>query len=199
MKQYMSLKRWPAGEEIVPCKMHLLGVNDLTTQEVLALFDSAGGADKVEWLDDASCNVFLSDDEKVEAILAGYEKMDNGWVKTEPIPLEGKDPVVLELRKATTTDVKSQSRTWRDSEFYRKRLEKNHVVMIPAKSAESVGVVLKPAPKNARTVVTKSGVVLEPRRSRQRSRSRDRQRERSRSRDWQSKDQSMGLLGNESD
>lgn len=189
----MSWKRWPASDEIIPCKMHLFGVNDLTTQEVLALFDSAGGADKVEWLDDASCNVFLSDDAKIEAILAGYEKMENGWVKTEPIPLEGKEPVLLELRKATTADVKSEGRTWRDSDFYRKRLEKKSIVMIPAKGAESVGVILKPAPRNARTVVTKSGVVLEPRRSRRsRSRSRDHS-------EWQRKDRSMGLLGNEND
>jgi len=184
----MPDEKWTAGEETVSAKIHLFGVNNLTTQEVLALFDAAGGAEKVEWLDDSSCNVILSDDDKVQAILNGYSSLEDGWVRTDPIPLDGKDAVVLDLRRATTTDVKNQTRKWQESDFYRKRLEKSHVVMIPAKGAKTSGVVLTPAPRNSRTVVTKSGVVLEPRR-----------RSRSRSRDWQRKDRSMGLLADNSD
>ena len=173
--------------------MHLFGVENLTTQEVLALFDSAGGAEKVEWLDDASCNVLLSDEDKVEAILAGYSSLENGWVRTDPIPVEGKDNIVLELRRATSSDVKAQDRTWHQSDFYRKRLEKKQIIMIPAAGAESKPLILKPAPINARTVVTKSGVILEPRRKRSRSR------DRGDDRDWKRKDRSVGMFANESD
>ena len=193
----MSDQKWDAGNETIPCKIHLFGVNELTTQEVLALFDTAGGAEKVEWLDDASCNVFLSDDEKVEAILNGYAISENGWARTDPIPLEGKEPVILDLRRATTTDVKSQGRTWKHSEFYRKRLEKEHVIMVPAKGTENNGILLRPSPRNSRTVVTRSGLVLEPRRHR-RSRSRGRSRSRSRD-DWERKDKSMGMLSRAKD
>ena len=189
--------RWDKipGSLDVPCRLHLFGVNNLSTKEVLRLFEPVGGAEKCEWLDDFSCNVHLSVDDRVEDILATYPISDDhpDWRVTEPIPRESNpdEAVVLYLRRATDADKKHPNRKWQDSKFYKKQLESQNVVIVPATESGARTVVLKPASRTsvilepARRVLLEPArrVILEPANRGRRSRSRSRDRRRSRSRD----------------
>ena len=183
--------RWEVDPEspVVPCKLHLFGVNELTTQEVMRLFEPVGGAVKLEWLDDYSCNVVLKSDEQLLDIFDSYPGADDPhWRKTDPIPREENPSqlVVLDLRRATEADKKHIARKWQHSEFYRKRLETQKIVIVPAENSDKPAIILKPAVKGMGIDLRPAPgkVVLEPRRREERSRSRRRDEEYDRSDDY---------------
>lgn len=136
----------------VPCKLNLFGVSNMSTREITSFvkntFSSVGFDPevKVEWIDDESCNVVFTDDSFVDHILSLGTPMEGSIDHSISIsvpPLnEGEESQMLSMRRSTENDSKNPARSWRDSKYYKKRLEDQGIN--PDTLAPVSRVILKP-------------------------------------------------------
>jgi hypothetical protein len=156
--------------DLQPKTLNVFGVSNLSTKEIVGFIESLFASlnvnpeAKVEWIDDDSCNVLFPDDAYVDHCLISGSPMEgssDGSISIIcPATMEGGQTHPLKLRRAVQSDSKRPNRTWRDSKYYKKRLEDkgiNPVTLAPASR-----VILKPR-EGARPPV-KSKVTLIPRR-----------------------------------
>ena len=152
-----------AGEEVeldvemampsmIPNKVNMYGVSSLSTREITEFIDSVFAPMrmqpevKIEWIDDESCNaVFLSDSIANQLLSLGTPvegSVDGSVSMLVPPTIEGGEAQPLTLRRATEADTKSPARSWRDSKYYKKRLEQKGIN--PETLAPISKVILKP-------------------------------------------------------
>ena len=153
--------------EVIPRSLNIFGVTNLSTKDILkfviSLFASLNvdPEAKVEWIDDDSCNVLFPDDAYVDHCLLAGRPVDDGSIAIVcPATLEGGEDHPLRMRRAVETDSKNPRRTWRDSKYYKKRLEEkgiNPITLTPASR-----VILKP--REGARPLTNGRVTLIPRR-----------------------------------
>lgn len=137
---------------VVPNKVNLFGVSNMSTKEITSFVKSNFanvGVDpevKVEWIDDDSCNVVFADDSFVDHMLSlGTPiegSIDNSMSISVPPSNEGEEPQMLSMRRSTEQDSKNPARSWRDSKYYKKRLEDKGIN--PETLAPVSRVILKP-------------------------------------------------------
>lgn len=134
----------------VPNKVNLYGVSNLSTKEISAFVKSILNDSihiKVEWIDDDSCNIVFPDDSFVESFLSLGQpieaaSMDGSLsLAFQPVP-EGEEPQMLSIRRANESDSKNPARSWRDSGYYKTRLEEKGIN--PETLAPVSRVILKP-------------------------------------------------------
>jgi hypothetical protein len=140
------------GPSIVPNKVNVFGVSNLSTKEIEGfvsnILSTVGMTteSKVEWIDDDTCNIVFAQDEHAAQLLAlgaPVEGSVEGAVSfAVPVTNEGEEPQMLEMRRANEKDVKNPGRSWRDSKFYKKRLEDRGIN--PETLAPVSRVILKP-------------------------------------------------------
>ena len=155
----------------LPKTLNVFGVTHLSTKEILAFISSLFSSlnvdpeAKVEWIDDDSCNVAFPDDAYVDhCLIAGtpIEGSTDGAISIVcPPTSEGGDSHPLRIRRANETDSKNPRRSWRESKYYKKRLEENGINPVTLKPATRV--ILKPR-EGARLPLKPSAVTLIPRR-----------------------------------
>jgi hypothetical protein len=154
----------------VPNKVNVFGVSTLSTKEISdfikSLFKSSTHVPeiKVEWIDDDSCNVVFQEDQLVDQVLSFGTPMEGsseGGVSISVPPAnEGEEPQMLEMRRANEADTKNPARSWRDSKFYKKRLELKGIN--PDTLAPISKVILKPR-EGAKPLPSQPKVALVPR------------------------------------
>ena len=137
---------------IVPNKVNMYGVTSLSTSEITEYIDSVFAPFrmqpevKIEWIDDDSCNALFLNDSVVNQLLSlgtPVEASVDGSVSlTVPPTIEGGEPQAIVLRRATEADAKNPARSWRDSKYYKKRLEQKGIN--PETLAPVSRVILKP-------------------------------------------------------
>ena len=146
--------------EVIPCKVNIYGVSALSTKEIIGFIKTKMvncGEIKIEWIDDDNCNaVFLSDEEAAAFISAG-ENFEGGIDEERsmivPREEEGEEPQNLIIRRARDVDVKNQTRSWKESKYYKKKLEEKGINPNTLRPVSRVilkprdGVVLKPKSK----------------------------------------------------
>jgi hypothetical protein len=149
----------------IPNKLYLFGVSSLSTKDIVSLVTSMFQEVpeiKVEWIDDSSCNVVLPDESCVLYILSiGTPTEVAGSVSLScPSTSEGGEPLVLTARGATELDVKNPKRSWKESQYYRKRLESQGINPDTLRPVSKV--ILKPR-EGARAHSPRNKVTLIPR------------------------------------
>lgn len=112
----------------IPNKLYLFGVSSLSTKDIVSFVSSMFQEVpeiKVEWIDDSSCNAVLPDENWVQYFLSlGTPTEVAGSVSLScPSTSEGGERLALTARVATELDVKIPKRSWKESQYYRKRLE----------------------------------------------------------------------------
>jgi len=120
--------------EVVPNKLNIFGVSRLSTKEIQNfiqnLFSNSAMDVRVEWINDDSCNAVFESDEFVSLMLSvgevvlGPEGEESGQrAFIVPPTLEGEEPHNLLAKRATSSDVKDPKRSWKESNYYKRRLE----------------------------------------------------------------------------
>lgn len=122
---------------IVPNKLNIYGVSRLSTKDIVSFLHSLFPSDspvpeiKIEWIDDSSCNAVFSDEEFVSLLISSGTPVESGEpgcvLYTCPATSEGDEPHPLNVRQATENDVKNPKRSWKESKYYRKRLEEKGI------------------------------------------------------------------------
>ena len=130
-------------------KVNLFGVSSLSTKEISdfarSLFDSPPDL-KVEWIDDDSCNIVFQEDIFVDQMLSRGTPMEASVESCVSISVppanEGEEAQMLEMRRANEADSKNPARSWRDSKYYKQRLESRGIN--PETLAPISRVIMKP-------------------------------------------------------
>ena len=113
------------GPVLVPTKIHLRGVDILTTDDIKAYAsENSGAADRIEWIDDTSANLVYSSEGRAQGALIALCAMPIADPTQLPIleclpakPLSTKPDVSLQVRVAVSTDRKQVGAAAR-SRFY---------------------------------------------------------------------------------
>jgi len=139
--------------EVVPNKLNIFGVSRLSTKEIQNfiqnLFSNSAMDVRVEWINDDSCNAVFESDEFVSLMLSvgevvlGPEGEESGQrAFIVPPTLEGEEPHNLLAKRATSSDVKDPKRSWKESNYYKRRLEEKGINPVTLKPVSKV--ILKP-------------------------------------------------------
>jgi hypothetical protein len=119
---------------IVEKKLNIYGVSRMSTSEIQEyirnLFRNASLSIKVEWINDDSCNAIFDDDDHVALILSVGDIVATSEAEkslTVPPSLEGEEPTNLIVRRATDADIKDPKRSWKESVYYKKKLEEKGI------------------------------------------------------------------------
>jgi hypothetical protein len=141
-----------SAPSIVPNKVHVFGVTHISTKEIQNFVNSVFSVPgttpefKVEWIDDDSCNIAFKEIEHSDQLLSlgtPIEGSIENAVSFSVPPLhEGEEAQMLAMRRAHEGDTKNPARSWRDSKFYKKRLEEKGIN--PETLAPINKVILKP-------------------------------------------------------
>ncbi|KAL4491262.1 hypothetical protein ABPG72_021648 [Tetrahymena utriculariae] len=110
--------------EIRPEVLHVYGVDFLSTQDILSYF-SRFNPEKIEWLNDSSCNVVFPTEELVEQAVQSLSltiqndpNLSEEWKKGLPYK-ERNIEFSLYFRIATTKDVKGEQISGKESQYYK--------------------------------------------------------------------------------
>ena len=139
--------------EIVPNKLNIFGVSRMSTKEIQAviqtMFSNASMDVRVEWINDDTCNAVFDSDEFVALMLSvgeivlGAEGVDtNQRSFTIPTTTEGEEPHYLIAKRATSADTKDPKRSWKESNYYKRKLEEKGINPVTLKPVSKV--ILKP-------------------------------------------------------
>ena len=139
--------------EVVPNKLNIFGVSRLSTKEIQNfiqnLFSNSAMDVRVEWINDDSCNAVFESDEFVSLMLSvgevvlGPEGEESGQrAFIVPPTIEGEEPHNLLAKRATSSDVKDPKRSWKESNYYKRRLEEKGINPVTLKPVSKV--ILKP-------------------------------------------------------
>ena len=130
-------------------KLNVSGVSNLSTKEIeeilfgklreaviLGTGESLAMNLKVEWLHDDACNVVCGSETQTELLLSLGEPIEGATDGSVALS-------ELVIRRATELDTKRESQSWKDSQYYKKRLSEKG---INPETLRPVGkVILKPA------------------------------------------------------
>ncbi|EAS07811.2 hypothetical protein TTHERM_00526420 (macronuclear) [Tetrahymena thermophila SB210] len=104
--------------------LHVYGVDFLSTQDIMSYF-SRFNPEKIEWLNDSSCNVVFPSEELVEQAVQSLSltiqndpNLSDEWKKGIPYK-ERNIEFSLYFRIATTKDVKGQQISGKESQYYK--------------------------------------------------------------------------------
>jgi hypothetical protein len=139
--------------EIVPNKLNIFGVSRLSTKEIQGfiqtMFSNASMEVRVEWIDDDTCNTVFESDELVslmlsvgEIVLGADGEDTNQRSFTVPPSMEGEEPHYLIAKRATSADMKDPKRSWKESNYYKRKLEEKGINPVTLKPVSKV--ILKP-------------------------------------------------------
>ena len=136
-------------DDIVLTKVNISGVSSLSTLDISNFVVSKLSDQisvQIEWIDDNACNaVFPSAEHAALFLSLGTDSL-----------IEYNESVVLTIRPALVSDIKSSSRSWKESGYYKKKLEEKGINPTTFKPVGKV--ILKPA-----SHVNPSKVTLVPR------------------------------------
>lgn len=116
---------------IRPNALHCYGVDFLTTATLSSVF-SRFPPKKIEWLDDASCNIVFDSAETTDTV---YKKMtrpipDSTWRRSPDICIDNQEPRYIEIRRCTvgSNDKKNVAHHGKtDSAFYQDELRRQGI------------------------------------------------------------------------
>ena len=139
--------------EIVPNKLNIYGVSRLSTKEIQTfvqnLFSNSELDVRIEWINDESCNAVFDSDEFVSLMLSVGEIVLDGDGNDSgqrafivPPTIEGEEPHNLLAKRATSADVKDPQRSWKESHYYKRKLEEKGINPVTLKPVSKV--ILKP-------------------------------------------------------
>jgi hypothetical protein len=125
-------------DEVVPVivdkQLNIFGVGSMSTTEIQEyirnLFNNPSLPIKVEWINDESCNAIFEEDDHVALILSVGDivaSSDSERCLVVPPTIEGEDPTNLIVRRATDADIKDPKRSWKESKYYKKKLEEKGI------------------------------------------------------------------------
>ncbi|KAI9670940.1 MAG: hypothetical protein M1831_005025 [Alyxoria varia] len=133
-QQDQSVQSENTGPEVAPEKVHIRGLDNLTTEDIKAFANEhyQGHAPiKIEWIDDASANIVYPDSHNAFQALASFSAAgisDNGPTTAtelrEANRLSTQPDTILYVRQASTGDVK-QPNAREASRFYLLNPDKN--------------------------------------------------------------------------
>ncbi|KAL4445525.1 hypothetical protein ABPG74_004599 [Tetrahymena malaccensis] len=110
--------------ELRPEVLHVYGVDFLSTQDIMSYF-SRFNPEKIEWLNDSSCNVVFPSEELVEQAVQSLSltiqndpNLSEEWKKGIPYK-ERNIEFSLYFRIATTKDVKGEQISGKESQYYK--------------------------------------------------------------------------------
>ena len=122
--------------DIVPCKLNIFGVSRLSTKEIQTyirnLFSNESLDVRIEWIDDDTCNAVFESDDYVSLMLSVGDvilEAEGADQKSFTVPptMEGEEPHNLIAKRATSSDVKNPKRSWKESIYYKKKLEEKGI------------------------------------------------------------------------
>lgn len=148
----------------IPTKVNVSGVIDLSSDDLIAFVNSKASAPlsdavRVEWIDDNHCNlVFSSETESAGFLELGSSGFEGAMGDERQLGYN--DACTLIIRQGTDHDVKNPTRTWRESVYYKRKLEEKGINPDTFKSNK---VILKPR-EGVKAPAKSSKVQLIPRR-----------------------------------
>ena len=140
-----------AAPSVITYKLNIFGVSNLSTKEIIAFLHTYfPGVDApeitIEWINDETCNATFPHYSLVDVVLAAgtlIEGGDFGSVSiTCPPTVEGGDSHPLTIRRANAGDVKKLTHSWKESNYYKKRLAEKGINPVTLKPVSRV--ILKP-------------------------------------------------------
>lgn len=112
-------------------KVNVSGVSDFSTQDLIDFVDSkavSGLAEpvKVDWIDDNHCNlVFAKDTEAAGFLELGTLGFEGSEGDERRITVNENQTLII--RQGTDLDVKNPKRSWRESMYYKRKLEEKGI------------------------------------------------------------------------
>lgn len=115
---------------VIPNKVNVTGVSELSTEDLINFVNSKANTSlsepvKVDWIDDNHCNLVFN----LETEAAGF--LELGSAEFEGAIGDEKQITVndqtLIIRRGTDLDVKNPKHTWRESMYYKKKLEQKGI------------------------------------------------------------------------